>query len=317
MSVPFFSLFTGLARSESFFGISPVRMVDDVYNVTSVYVKVWCSARHRPALAPHYPHQHAARAHDRISALHPPLPPSTTPPSHVVRRADPLTPCCLCFCARVVSVVQRGMDQLENELLEDPYTKKEPELIKRAVAQFYQRLFSALDKNVDKFEIYVVRNILKVPRHLDLSAMAGSSISASSATQAAEDELDAELEELRRKIHQSEYVNRAMEAKMQALQKDQQQYHSIKAVFDEAEQKMAGQSLPALEAAVSEVLCIEPEIRALEKQYRALDAERTKENVPMDVDSGDVETHFTRCKAQLGGTSTRALDELGTLLGAR
>ena len=64
------------------------------------------------------------------------------------------------------------------------------------------------------------------------------------------EELDAELEELRRKIHQSEYVNRAMEAKMQALQKDQQQYHSIKAVFDEAEQKMAGQSLPALEAAV-------------------------------------------------------------------
>ncbi len=30
----------GLARSEQFFGISPVRLVDDVYNVASTYMKV-------------------------------------------------------------------------------------------------------------------------------------------------------------------------------------------------------------------------------------------------------------------------------------
>ena len=29
----------GISRSETFFGISPVRLVDDVYNVTSVYIK--------------------------------------------------------------------------------------------------------------------------------------------------------------------------------------------------------------------------------------------------------------------------------------
>jgi chromosome segregation ATPase len=166
---------------------------------------------------------------------------------------------------------------------------------------------------VDKFEIYVVRNILKVPRHLDLSATAGGPGAISAPAQ--EEQLDADLEELRRKVHQAEFVNRAMEKKVQDLQEHVKQYQGIKAVFDEADKKLEEKSLPPLEALVSDVLYIDPEMRSLEKQYRVLEADRAKENTPMDMEA--IDTHFARCKGNMGGASTRTMDQLGTLLGAR
>lgn len=173
------------------------------------------------------------------------------------------------------------------------------------------------DKNVDKFEIYMVRNVLKVPSHLDLSAEAMNSASAAAVTQEEEVQMDADLEELRRKIHQAEFVHRAMSTKIEDLQQQLKEFERVKAVFDDADQKLSEESLPSLEAAVTDVLYKEPEIKALEKQYRALEAERVKENTPMETDEHSLETQFTRCKAQLGGASTRNIEQIGTLLGAR
>jgi len=174
------------------------------------------------------------------------------------------------------------------------------------------------DKNVDKFEIYVVRNILKVPRHLDISAATtAAATSTQLVTQEEETRLDEELEELRRKIHQAEFVHRAMSTKVQDLQEKVTQFQEIKAVFDKSDQKLTAESLPALEQAVSEVLYKDPEVRSLEKQYRVLESENAKENASMDVEEQQLETHFTRCKVQMGGASTRTMDQLGTLLGAR
>ena len=170
---------------------------------------------------------------------------------------------------------------------------------------------------MDKFEIYVVRNILKVPRHLDLSAAAVNTASAAAVPQEEEVQIDTELEDLRRKIHQAEFVNRAMSSKVQELQQKIREYQGIKAVFDLAEQKLSEESLPSLEATISDVLYKEPEIRAIEKQYRAQEAERAKENNPMELEEQSFETQFTRCKAQMGGTSTRNMEQLSTLLGAR
>jgi len=173
------------------------------------------------------------------------------------------------------------------------------------------------DKNVDKFEIYMVRNVLKVPSHLDLSAEAMNSASATAVSQEEEVQMDADLQELRRKIHQAEFVHRAMSAKIQDLQQQLKQHEMVSAVFNEAELKLSEESLPSLESAVTDVLCKEPEIKALEKQYRALEVERVKENTPMETDEHSIETQFTRCKAKLGGVSTRNMEQLGTLLGAR
>jgi len=174
------------------------------------------------------------------------------------------------------------------------------------------------DKNVDKFEIYVVRNILKMPRHLDLSASAVSAAAnGPTVTQEAEDEMDAELQKLRHHIHQAEWVYTATAAKVKQLEGKLAEFESIKQVFEQTDQKLSEQSLPPLEETVSGVLYREPEIRALETQYSALDAERTKENTPMDLDVQAIETKFTLCKAQIGGTSTRNMDQLSTLLGAR
>ncbi len=170
---------------------------------------------------------------------------------------------------------------------------------------------------MDKFEIYMVRNVLKVPSHLDLSAEAMNSASATAVTQEEEVQMDSDLQELRRKIHQAEFVHRAMSAKIQDLQQQLKQHEMVSAVFNEAEQKLSEESLPSLESAITDVLCKEPEIKALEKQYRALEVERVKENTPMETDEHSIETQFTRCKAKLGGASTRNMEQLGTLLGAR
>ena len=178
-----------------------------------------------------------------------------------------------------------------------------------------QVLCTFQEKNVDKFEIYVVRNILKVPRHLDTSAVAA--LSAQAVTEDEETRMDEELKELRRKIHQAEFVNRAMSTKVQDLQEKVTEYEGIKAIFEKTDQELAKESLSPLEQAVSEVLYKDPEIRSLEKQYRVLDSENAKENTSMDLEDQQVETHFTRCKVQMGGASTRTMDQLGTLLGAR
>lgn len=129
--------------------------------------------------------------------------------------------------------------------------------------------------------------------------------------------MDDELEELRRKIHQAEFVHRSMSTKVQHLQEQVAQIEEMKAIFDKSDQTLTEESLLPLEQAVSEVLYKEPEIRSLEKQYRVLDSENAKENASMDVDEQHLETHFTRCKAQMGGASTRTMDQMGTLLGAR
>jgi hypothetical protein len=172
------------------------------------------------------------------------------------------------------------------------------------------------EKNIDKFEIYVVRNILKVPRHLD-SAVSLDDTSCTTVTEAAEEEMDQELEALRRKIYQAEFVYRSMSAKVQDLQAQIMQVEEVQAVFDQTDQLLSEHSLPPLEATVSEVLFKEPEVKALEKQYIALAGERAKENTAIDLDEQTLEMQFSRCKAKMGGSSTRTMDHLGTLLGAR
>ena len=58
---------------------------------------------------------------------------------------------------------------MENVLLEDQETRIYSDDIKKGVTSLHKKLFRSLDRNIDKFELYLIRNILKIPKHLDLS----------------------------------------------------------------------------------------------------------------------------------------------------
>ena len=70
--------------------------------------------------------------------------------------------------------------------------------------------------------------------------------------------MDEDLEQLRRKIHQAEFVNRCMSTKVEELQQQLKSYEGIKQVFDQTQQKLAEESLQPFEAAAAEVLFKEP-----------------------------------------------------------
>jgi hypothetical protein len=120
----------GLARSEKFFGTSPVRMVDDVYNVTSVYLKVSLSPLATISLLTLPLFSHLLSANTLIA---PCAEGATSPHVLAVLPLRSLYP-----------YPQRGLDQVETALLEDPYSKTEPLVIKQGVAQAYQQLFASL-----------------------------------------------------------------------------------------------------------------------------------------------------------------------------
>lgn len=59
---------------------------------------------------------------------------------------------------------------MENVLLEDQETRIYSDDIKKGVTSLHKKLFRSLDRNIDKFELYIIRNIVKIPKHLDLSS---------------------------------------------------------------------------------------------------------------------------------------------------
>jgi hypothetical protein len=138
-------ILAGVRRSEEFFGFSPVRFVDDVYNCASAYIKV-----------------------DNVVSL-----------ENVQ-----------CWYVRML-VLQRGLDQMEEVLLEDPDTRQHSSSIQQGVARTQDKLTKSLDRNIDKFELYIVRNILNVPSHLDTSDMEQMALeSSASHTKEEENQLD-------------------------------------------------------------------------------------------------------------------------------
>ena len=74
-------------------------------------------------------------------------------------------------------------------LIEDAETKPFKADIRQGVARAQDKMYKALDRNVDKFELYIVRNILKVPKHLDTTAVVAP-IYSSNTTHTMEEEED-------------------------------------------------------------------------------------------------------------------------------
>mmetsp|Transcript_7118 Transcript_7118/g.24744 ORF Transcript_7118/g.24744 Transcript_7118/m.24744 type:complete len:277 (+) Transcript_7118:174-1004(+) len=219
--------------------------------------------------------------------------------------------------------LKHGLDQMENVLLEDQETRIYSDDIKKGVTSLHKKLFRSLDRNIDKFELYIIRNILKIPKHLDLSSdnkemnWTGESAAAGGSV---EDEqmLDEELRELRRKIHSAQFVNRAMKGKLSEIEKQLKDYHQIQEAFDEMDRRAKESGVDThLEAAVLDLLQHDPELRALEKQYAAVETLQSKDNENWGMVGPNIDTCFTENRVKMGGPSTRTLNHLREILTAK
>ena len=105
------------------------------------------------------------------------------------------------------------------------------------------RLLSLQDKNVDCFENIVVRDIMDILHHLNLSADPVSATPSSlTVAQVAEDEVDAEIRQLRLRIHQAEYVHKTMTAKVQQLERKLDKPKDEEVAMGEEQEREVGQA---------------------------------------------------------------------------
>ncbi|KAJ1475762.1 Mis12 protein-domain-containing protein [Baffinella frigidus] len=256
-----------LKRSEAFFGISPVRFVDDVYNCASMYIK-------------------------------------------------------------------QATDQMEGAMLDDEDTRGYHDEVKEGVGRASSTLYAALDKNIDKFELYIVRNIFKVPEHLDLDT--GSTLQLPGASTRTHQTLDT----LRSRLQQAGYVNSAMTNRMQELDAQLAAFAQVEETFA-ATDRMVAEGAAELEGGfeggVGGVLQLGPEQLSLLKQYEALESAQAQAQPPPPQsqavgaaggsggkaaaqapeaasDTQGVDNAFARCRADLGA-STRDFTLLGKVLG--
>jgi hypothetical protein len=163
---------------------------------------------------------------------------------------------------------------MEGALIEDSETCRFEREIRTGVARVQDKLIYSLERNIDKFELYVCRNIFRVPDHLDLSDAATSATSSDSQAFTTEDEmrLEEELAALQRKILNAEFVNKAMKQKMSALDEQLESFAPLSRVMDEAASRVREHGPEdGLPAAMVDVLAHEAEIRTIEKQQCVLE----------------------------------------------
>ncbi len=90
--------------------------------------------------------------------------------------------------------------------------------VRAAIDQATERCLAGLTKNVDKLELYALRNVLLLPPGLDTTGLSTGHGEGATADQEAE--LDAELATLRRRLLAGRYVHAAMRAELERIQSD-------------------------------------------------------------------------------------------------
>ncbi len=178
------------------------------------------------------------------------------------------------LAAYFLKLDQNALDAMEGAMIEDSETCRFEREIRTGVARVQDKLIYSLERNIDKFELYVCRNIFRVPDHLDLSVSATSAPSSDSQTFTTEDEmrLEEDLAALQRKILNAEFVNKAMKQKLCALDEQLESFTPLSKVMDEAASRIREHGPEdGLPTAMSDVLAHEAEIRAIEKQQGVLE----------------------------------------------
>jgi len=113
-----------------------------------------------------------------------------------------------------------ALDAAENRLKEEKTVKnkeaeKQTEQSLNKVLEIYKK---NIDQNFDKFELYVLNNVLRIPEHVVLPK-ASRSVPAVP-TSAQESKLDEDIEVLRKKIAAAKYVNNSLRQQNERLAKE-------------------------------------------------------------------------------------------------
>eukprot|EP01104_Vermistella_antarctica_P004374 TRINITY_DN14830_c0_g1_i1.p1 TRINITY_DN14830_c0_g1~~TRINITY_DN14830_c0_g1_i1.p1 ORF type:complete len:272 (+),score=75.47 TRINITY_DN14830_c0_g1_i1:210-1025(+) len=97
-----------------------------------------------------------------------------------------------------------GIDALEEALLEQPEAKGREERVTQGVNKVHTALQQKFDRNMDKFELYVLRNILKVPQGME-EPLAELEVK-EKYSEADENQLDSQLADLHNKLLATKYI---------------------------------------------------------------------------------------------------------------
>ena len=165
---------------------------------------------------------------------------------------------------------------MEGAMVEDSETCRYERDIRSGIARVQDKLIYSLERNIDKFELYVCRNIFRVPDHIDLSATSPI-MPPDSQSFTTEDEmrLEEDLAALQRKILNAEFVNKAMKQKLSALEEQLVTYEPLSRVLNDADHRAREIGIEdGLPMAVIDVLSHEEDLQAVEKQHLLQEAVR-------------------------------------------
>lgn len=169
---------------------------------------------------------------------------------------------------------QDGLKKMKEILVEDEQTAMYRETIEAGFPSAEAKFDRVLEKNFDKFELYAQRNILRVPTHIDpTGGMPDKWLHECSTktTAADEEEMDAEIAELRKKIQKAKFVHDAMDHKLGEYTTQLKEAQSLFKALEQSDRLVSAAGVEDLPRAVQAVVEGGREVAIVESQFKALD----------------------------------------------
>ena len=116
-----------------------------------------------------------------------------------------------------------GCDKVEDFLLQDITLKEHSKEVRSGVDKALKRLQAGIDVNFDKFELYVLRNVLRLPEDFtvpeadETTFLAVPGGPSQAVSERADEELDQEIYDLQRQIQSAAAMRSALHAERDAL----------------------------------------------------------------------------------------------------
>eukprot|EP00742_Colponemidia_sp_Colp-10_P009228 GILJ01010047.1.p1 GENE.GILJ01010047.1~~GILJ01010047.1.p1 ORF type:complete len:260 (-),score=47.41 GILJ01010047.1:328-1023(-) len=198
-------------------------------------------------------------------------------------------------------------DVAEETLLREMKAKISAKEVEEGVDKFRTILQAAADKNLDTFELYVLKNILYIPADVSLGQPATQSLF----SEQDEKQLDEELEQLRAKITALEHKKVEMQQSLTSLQVDISHYEEVVPLLENISKECS------VDALTSSVKQMEEKVKAVEakcKETRStMQTENAQRLLRKRVAVGDASPNrlLKRHRAMI---ETESLSELAAML---
>jgi len=166
-------------------------------------------------------------------------------------------------------------------------------------------LHKALDKNLDKFELYVLNNIFKFPDGVDPSV----DLQKKSTVHTEEDEvlLDLELEQIKQKIVSMYYMNEQMRLEQKALTQELELVEKRNFTFNFIQNMNNGEMASTLQSTIKQSNQL---YSTIDKLLESI----STNNVNLELNKKTVNSVYKENKQQIGIHSLEDLADLHTAL---